>query len=389
MIRCASALFVVSLGYGVIVPQMPQLLGSDDAGLLSVLFVGYAAAKLAFQIPGGALADRLGAARVVRWALVGFCLSLVPFAFAVPAWALVVARAVEGACTGLIYPAVLSLAAALPGDRRGTNLGVIAGIGTGGFLLGPAVAALLAPTWGPRVPVGVALALALAVTVAFGASRAEAGPVVAPRALRAELDQLRAHLGSAAFVARTLPVAQNKLAYTALQALLPLHGAAVLGLGSRGITLLFVLTAVGFGLGQPLGGLVGDRVPPLRAIAVLSFVVPSALVALAAVTTPVGFVPIFAVWLLAASMIFALSIQQLAADVGGTRGAGLSFGVFQTLSDLATIVGPPMFLAIRAALERHGAGGQVFAAMAAVCAALLVAGAIGSRRPLPPALRAA
>ena len=76
------ALFVVSLGYGVIVPLLPELAGgrgATDEGLLSAVYAGYAAAKIGCQVPGGVWVDRVGAEKVVRWALAAFTLSLAGF----------------------------------------------------------------------------------------------------------------------------------------------------------------------------------------------------------------------------------------------------------------------------------------------------------------------
>jgi MFS transporter, DHA1 family, solute carrier family 18 (vesicular amine transporter), member 1/2 len=380
MTLIALALFVVSLGYGVIIPQMPAFFPEDVAPVaLTAVYVGYAVAKYALQIPGGILADRFGDARVIRLGLIVFTLSLLGLAVPAPPVIVIVARALEGAATGLLYPALLLRAARSGSEGRGRRLGVVAGIGTSGFVVGPGLAALLAPEFGARAPVWVAFGLALVITASSIGLKVSQGASSAPitRGLVAELKALVAPLGSAAFVFLMLPVLQNKLVYTGMQAVLP-QFLPSLGVDARGVALVFVLTGVGFAVGQPLGGLLGDRVRPRGA---LFAVVPLCAVALAAVASAgdaASFLAAYLVWVLCGSMAFALSLKALADEHGESAGAGGVFGVYQTLTDAATIVGPPLFLG---ALEWSG-GFAAFSSMAAAAAgAVFLMAVLASRRP--------
>ena len=143
MLLCTLALFTVSLGYGVVVPLLPQLAGAEagaqSASALSAIYGVYAAAKIGAQLPGGVWVDAAGGRRVLRWGLALFSISLGGFLFRGGVLWLSLVRGLEGAATGLVYPAVFALV--LRGsEERGAckRIGAAVGIGSSGLLAGPA-----------------------------------------------------------------------------------------------------------------------------------------------------------------------------------------------------------------------------------------------------------
>jgi MFS family permease len=347
VIAAAAALFVVSLGYGVIVPLLPALAGGRAAAApatLSLVYSVYAAAKIGAQVPGGVWVDRAGARRVLNLALLAFTVSLAGFLPSSNLHWFAVVRAVEGIATGLAYPAVFALVLiGAPEGQTGRRIGLTVGIGTSGLLVGPALGGLLAP-FGARVPVIVALAAAATVTVAGWLAPSASAPPPAPRTLTRELRTIASLAADVGFVAMMLPIAFNKLTFSAFQALLPLCGPDWLGVGQRGVSFLFALTGVCFALAQPVGGWLVDRFDARRVA--LAFTVPL-LIALAAMSLRAGFSQFtvaYAGYVLFSSLIFTATMKHAARAYGTDDTYGGIFGVLATLTDLMTIVGPLIFL---------------------------------------------
>jgi MFS family permease len=385
----AITLFVVSLGYGVIVPVLPDLVGVDASGVaaLSLVYAIYSAAKIGAQVPGGVWVDRRGPDAVLRVALPAFSVSLALFMLPSLTGARVggaayfgVARFVEGAATGLVYPAVVAVALrSAPPERMGRDLGTVIGVGSSGLLVGPVLGAALRGR-GAWVPIAVALGASLLVTVAVLAprrGRTSGSTEGAPRTLKSELASLWKLAASAAFLAIMLPVAFNKLTFSAFQGLIPLVAADVLHVGDRGVAALFVTIGVVFGVAQPLAGALADRYSPRAVVLATLPLQLGALAALSFVAGPWAFGGVFGAHILGQSIVFTATTKHAARAHATEKTYGGVFGLMGTLTDLATIVGPILFLNVYAA-----SGARVFVVMATVgvaCALVYAARGRSSR----------
>lgn len=380
------ALFVVSLGYGVVVPLLPELSGgaaATSAGVVSVVYAAYAAAKILCQAPGGALVDARGALNVLKDALALFTVSLAGFLWnGGVAWFALV-RAVEGAATGLVYPAVFALVASE--GASGKRLGTVVGVGTSGLLLGPVLGGTLGAQ-SPRTAVAVALLLAGAVTAwaltvkngdrrafakspdAEGLEKARLSPFSSSDSEKARLSPFLAELGKMkalvsdpAFLGLGLPIAFNKLTFSAFQGLIPLYGARELGLSTRGITAMFALTGVLFGAFQAVGGALADRFDPRKVVLACTGPLIASLAVMAFAREWTLFTGAWAAYVSLSSVIFTCTLKNAAKAYGTEDTYGGVFGVLGTATDLMTIVGPLLFLGI------YGSSGTaVFPAMAVI-----------------------
>jgi MFS family permease len=207
-------------------------------------------------LAGGAVADRVGHARVFR---AGIALSALAFALGglAPTFATFLgARVVQGFAGGLVYgtaPGLVTLAAA-PG-AKGRALGVLnAAIGAA-YAIGPLAAGVLVDTVGwrsifhVRVPLALlTLALALRLPAAHTSSGARVvavsellrGAVVRPGVL--------AFLGNAGIFSVWL--------------LAPFYLVGVRGLDAGWGGVLFMLTPLGTAVAAPLAGRLADRFGP-------------------------------------------------------------------------------------------------------------------------------
>ena len=371
------ALFVVTLGFGIVVPIMPAIAGgmSAHAAQYSALFVAYSAARIGFQIPGGVWVDRVGAGRVLRVSLLAYAVSLAALAVpGRPVW-FTAARAIEGAATGLAYPAVLALAAAGPPEGMGRRIGIAVGVGSSGFLLGPVVGGALVGL-GTFVPIAVGASAALVLFACASAAAPAAAPAPPePRSLRGEVDALRRLVTRREFVGLMLPLSFNKLTFSGFQALLPLWGADRLGLGVRGVTALFALAGIIFSLVQPLAGALADRVRPRVLIIACGVPLLAVLALLGRADDGWTFGAGFGAYVLLTSAIFTATTRE-AGQRHGESGLGGVFGVLNTGTDLMTVIGPSLFLALYA-LDRT----SLFPAVAAFGVAFHLGFIALGRRP--------
>jgi MFS family permease len=202
---------------------------------------------------GGALADRVGHARVFRAGLALTAIALALGGVAATFDRLLAARVMQGVAGGLVYgtaPGIVTLAATP--ETRGRALGFLnGGIGVG-FTVGPLVAGFLIAEFGWRSTFYVRVPIAL---IVFGWA------LVALPATRGNGTRLVA----AADVLRRSVLAPGALAFVAnasifsVWLLAPFYLVLVRGLDATTAGLLFTLTPLGTALAAPVAGVAADR----------------------------------------------------------------------------------------------------------------------------------
>ena len=151
------------IGFGTAVPILPFLVDDYGAGESSGVWVGlllsgYAAAQFAFAPLWGRLSDRVGRRPVMLATIAGTTIALLLFALAGSLAALLAARILAGGFAANVSIASAYVADATDENERTRWMGLIGASFGIGFLLGPAIAAALAPL-GHRVPLFAAAGL--------------------------------------------------------------------------------------------------------------------------------------------------------------------------------------------------------------------------------------
>ncbi len=154
-------------GLGIIVPILPQLIQSLTGGSLSDAgaWAGWLASSFSISlflfapIIGG-LSDQFGRRPVLLLALFGFGMDYLLQGFAPSLIWLFIGRILAGVCGTSFTVAAAYIADVSPPDRRAQNFGLIGAAFGLGFILGPALGALLGQ-YGIRVPFFGAAVLAL------------------------------------------------------------------------------------------------------------------------------------------------------------------------------------------------------------------------------------
>jgi MFS family permease len=164
LVLLGMALFVVSLGFGMFTPILPQYaakLGIDTTSL-GFAYSLYNVALIIFLIPSGIMADRLGRVKTIVIGMALFSLSSLMLVFAKDLLQFAAARTVEGVGAAVVTPAVFALTADLaPAERRGSGMGYTSTMDTVGNLAGPTAGGLIAQTVGFTFPFYAAFFMAL------------------------------------------------------------------------------------------------------------------------------------------------------------------------------------------------------------------------------------
>lgn len=162
------AVFVVALGFGVVLPVLPLMVGRllaspDAAGIArhtALLTGAFAVAPLAAALPWGRLSDRHGRRLILVLGLAGFALTLAASALALDLPALYAARLLNGGFAAAVLPTALALVAdtELDETRRARTFGWVNVAYSLGLLAGPMLGGF-ASDWGATMFGGAAASL--------------------------------------------------------------------------------------------------------------------------------------------------------------------------------------------------------------------------------------
>jgi len=140
-------LFVVMLGYGIIIPILPFYIESMGAGgtELGLLVASYAVMRLIFGPIWGGLSDRVGRKPILLIGISGYAITMVWFGLATQLWMLFAARILAGILSSATAPTTMAfIGDSTPEDERGGGMGLLGAAGGVGTIFGPALGGFLA-----------------------------------------------------------------------------------------------------------------------------------------------------------------------------------------------------------------------------------------------------
>lgn len=388
--------FLVVLGFGLVPPALPRYAVHYDLtnAEVGMLLTAFSTGMLAFSLPGGMIADKLGFRRV---ALAGCVVTACGAAFAatLPSfWFLIGAQLSQGVGAALYMTAgIAAIVAQTPDDRVGRATATYQGITLLGMSVAPALGGMAVQTLGLRGPFGVyAAAALLGFVVSFfvlhdpepGDADADAeGDGMEDRVPRRTL--LRRLLTSrAAVIALIVSFATHWAVGGVRNTLVPLFGEAALGMSPVRIGWLLTATSITNVVVIRHAGRVIDR--GRRVVTIVS----TALFALAIAFAAFAFSPwtLFAVMLVvgAAKGYAAVVPVAVITDVADRRVYGTAIGFQRTATSLGLATGPftAGFLA-----DTVGFRSAFLAAASLVAAASLIAIALPETAGVATARRAA
>ncbi|MFT5996677.1 MAG: DHA1 family tetracycline resistance protein-like MFS transporter [Glaciecola sp.] len=160
--------FVYSMGFGIIMPILPELIMElEGVSLSRATLIGgfiasaYAVFQFLFGPMVGNLGDRFGRRPVFLLSLMGFSIDFFLMGFAPNIIWLFVGRAVAGGLGAIFGPANAAMADISTGENRAKGFGMVGAAFGIGFIIGPALGGVLGD-FGTRIPFFVAAGLAMA-----------------------------------------------------------------------------------------------------------------------------------------------------------------------------------------------------------------------------------
>jgi len=140
-------MFIAMSGIGLIIPIMPEYLGTFGVAgqALGFLIAMFAFSQFLFSPLAGDLSDKFGRKKLIIFGLVIFGLSQLMFGAATELWMLFLARFFSGVGAAFIIPPMMAFVADITTeDERGKGMGLLGASMSLGFMIGPAIGALLA-----------------------------------------------------------------------------------------------------------------------------------------------------------------------------------------------------------------------------------------------------
>jgi len=338
-----AAAFVIALGFGLILPVLPQFAQSFGVGATasSIVVSAFAFFRLLFAPVGGRLIARMGERPIYLAGLLIVAVSTGATAFAHSYWQLLVFRGLGGIGSVMFTVSAVALIVRLaPSSIRARVSSVYASAFLFGGILGPVVGGVLG-NLGLRVPFLVyAVALLLAATIVGVFLRdaslrpAEGAPVLPVMTVREGWtdNAYRASIVSA--------FANGWANFGVRNAILPLFAAVVIGKEPWVAGTALAVFAAGNAAGLTVAGRLSDR------LGRKPFIVGGLLVSgLATIVT--GFaadlptlVVLSVVAGVGAGMLNPSQQAALADVVGRDRNGGPALAAFQMSSDTGAIIGP-------------------------------------------------
>ncbi len=200
-------IFVDAVGFGIIMPVLPQLLmdvgGIDLASAITVgAWIGFLTALATFFAAPilGNLSDAFGRRTVLLLALAGLTVDYILLSITATLPLLIAARMLSGIFGGSYAAAQAAIADVTPPEMRARNFGFVGAAFGVGFIAGPAIGGLLGHG-DPRLPFIVAAALAGG-NLIYGLT---VFPETLPPARRRRFDWRRANPLGAFAAARAAP----------------------------------------------------------------------------------------------------------------------------------------------------------------------------------------
>jgi len=138
--------FIISLGFGLIMPLFPQYVVLLGGGGLEVgiLFSSFVLTRALLATPFGNLSDRIGRKKII---LIGsFLYAVLAVLFTVPeSWiGLTLVRGLQGVASAMVWPVSEALVIdSCPADRRGASLGKVVMSANLGMVFGPFIGGAL------------------------------------------------------------------------------------------------------------------------------------------------------------------------------------------------------------------------------------------------------
>lgn len=139
-------MFIAMAGIGLIIPIMPQYLGTFNAAgqTLGLLIALFSFAQFIFSPIAGDLSDKHGRKKIIIGGIFLYGVSQLAFSLSTELWMLYIARFFSGLGAAFIVPPMMAFVADITSiEDRGKGMGLLGASMSLGFMIGPAIGGFL------------------------------------------------------------------------------------------------------------------------------------------------------------------------------------------------------------------------------------------------------
>lgn len=333
--------FLVNFGFSLVTPVLPlyALTFNVTLAMVGTLVASAGLSKVALDIPAGVVSDRIGTKRFMVTGLGLVTISALISALSLNYWMLLVGLIVQGIGSAIYFTtSYLGVSRLCPASKRGQHLSIFISMQFLGSTSGPVLGGFLGQSFGLGTPflayAGLAMASMVAVHILIDRSLIDRG-----RTDRIDYRQLSRSLQNYTLVAINIGLlAISVLRIGLIATVLPIFAVRNLGLGPADLgAVLTLFSFTNFVTLLPAGTLTDrfGRRPFLFSSLLLSG-------ALAIILPFAGGTIAFTLIMAAMGVTLGLSgaIGAWVADVSPSRDLGASMGIFRTMGDLGSFIGP-------------------------------------------------
>ncbi|HMK45803.1 MAG TPA: MFS transporter [Methanocella sp.] len=164
-----SAVFIFTLGFGIIIPVIPYYTQSVGATAfhLGLLLATFSFLQFICGPFWGRISDQIGRKPVILCTLTGFAIAFTIIGFSQYLWMLFIAVAIAGFFSGGIFPAAMAYIADITRTgERARMMGLMGAVSGLGFILGPFISSFLS-LFGLSIPFFTAAVLSAITAIGF------------------------------------------------------------------------------------------------------------------------------------------------------------------------------------------------------------------------------
>ena len=331
------------IGFGIVIPVLPLYADrfGASAAVIGMLLGVYSAMTLVFSPVLGHVSDRVGRRPVLLFSIIGSSIGFLVMGFAHALWLLFLGRIIDGISGGNISTAQAYIADVTPPEERSKRMGLLGAAFGLGFVIGPALGGWMSRI-SPEAPFFLAAAMAAANAIAlfFVLPESLSEEHRSKASARPSMTRLFEEQGSWQLTAVLLTIFIATVAFALLTTIYTLFTWHRFELdATHNGNILAYMGIIGAVI---QGGLLGRlvRVAGDRRLAVIGTVLLAASLFAFPLTSSVLTLLLATSGMAIGNSLATPTLNGLASKCVGPQWQGRVFGVTQSVSSLARIVGP-------------------------------------------------
>jgi len=355
-------------GFYMFVPLFPIYVKGFGISVteLGIILASFAVARIIFQVPFGAISDRIGRKFLIVSALFAYSGIIVLYALSSNTYEFLVFRFLQGTASAAVSSSAMPLIIdSSPPQIRASSIGLYQTAVNVGLISGPVIGGVLASLYGLRSPFFLGSALALMAGIISIILLREPARISNDRpktiGVRALMEIPRAFTGlpgllKVTFVILAIANLSEYLGYGMFEPTFPLYASKQFGATSQLIGLTFSVGSIGLAVGPSFLGRLADRVGR-KSVMVGGLATISFFVALYPVASDVIFLVLLMIHVSIGTSAFLTSLPTLVGEIAQSGRRAVTMAMVNVMGDIGLVLGP---ILAGAAWDRLGPSSPFF-----------------------------